>query len=153
MSFMLMPISSTPIGPANSIVGKLFSRTSTSTRRLSSLPERSCVRSFSRVRAKFSSRGSFSGTSIGAVVSPESKSKRGLGPGGFGGGSNGWQHLSSHAVAQGDGHRALRCFLPNDVLVEFDNDLPRRHLVETHFLLFSFTREIDNHCLNQMNHR
>ena len=69
------------------------------------------------------------------------------------GGEIGWQLLSSHAVAQGDGHRALRCFLPNDVLVEFDNDLPRRHLVETHFLLFSFTREIDNHCLNQMNHR
>ncbi len=56
MSFMLMPISSTPCGPATSMVGKLFSRTSISTRRLSSLPSRSCARSFSRVRCDWSSR-------------------------------------------------------------------------------------------------
>src|SRR6266404_4243160 len=85
--FMLMPISSTPIGPASSIVGKFFSRTSISTRRLSSLPERNWVRSFSRVRAKFSSRDSASGTKTGALVSPESKSKIGAVEDDFGGGS------------------------------------------------------------------
>ena len=50
MSFMLMSISSTPWLVMISKAGIDFSRTSSSTMRSSSLPSRSCWRSFSRVR-------------------------------------------------------------------------------------------------------
>ena len=50
MSLMLMSISSTPWLEMISNAGKLRSRTSISTMRSSSLPSRSCSRSFSRVR-------------------------------------------------------------------------------------------------------
>ena len=54
MSLMLMSISSIPCEETISKAGKLFSRTSTSTWRSSSLPSRSCARNFSRVRWRFS---------------------------------------------------------------------------------------------------
>ena len=42
----------------------------------------------------------------------------------------GRQLLPPHAVAQRDGDRALRVLLPDDVLVELDDDLPRRQRVD-----------------------
>ena len=40
------------------------------------------------------------------------------------------QLLPAPAVAQGDGHGALRHPLPDDVLVELGDDLPRRHILD-----------------------
>ena len=42
-----------------------------------------------------------------------------------------WQLLPAHAVAQSNGNGTFRVLLPDNVLVELDNDLARRQLVES----------------------
>ena len=53
--------------------------------------------------------------------------------------------LPAHAVAQSNGHGALRVLLPDDVLVELDNDLTRRELVECELFFFGASRQVNGH--------
>ena len=232
-----MSISSTPWLETISNAGIERSRTSTSTRRWSSLPSRSCARSFSRVRSLWSRRWRFdlrggrtgelsdsgggggeAGSSRSSTRSSAACSARSATSSSFSSrtmsmdgldqiahhgfdvaadvahfgvlrgfhlderapgqprepprnfrfshsgrpdhqnifrqdvlGHLGRELLPAHAVAQRDGDRALRRGLPDDVLVQLDDDFARRQLVERRldrgFRFALVAGKIDHHGL------
>ena len=55
--------------------------------------------------------------------------------------------LPAHAISQGNGHGALGFMLPDDVLVQLDDNLPRSKLVKRQLLFFKSGWKVYSHEL------